>query len=128
MFAIFTIMCDKNYIDLSWKMTWILHSFWHLSYFMILLVISVVWKPSEQSQQYAYSFQIPSSAAEAEAYEQVIETNTSMIEMTETKKGDVVVDDERHGGSKNGSGADDAWDDVVRNPFGYEEEENDVRV
>ena len=127
-FAIFSIMCDKKYIDLSWKMTWILHSFWHLSYFMILLVISVVWKPSEQSQQYAYSFQIPSSAAEAEAYEQVIETNTSMIEMTETKKGDVVVDDERHGGSKNGSGADDAWDDVVRNPFGYEEEENDVRV
>ena len=83
---------------------------------MILLVISVVWRPSEQSQQYAYSFQIPSSAAEAEAYEQVIETNTSVIEMTETKKGDVVT--------KNN----DAWDDVVRNPFGYEEEENDVRV
>ncbi|MDC3321720.1 lung seven transmembrane receptor family protein [bacterium] len=66
-FAIFSIMCDKKYIDLSWKMKWILHSFWHLSYFMILLVICVVWKPSEQSHQYAYSFQIPSSDAEAEA-------------------------------------------------------------
>ena len=86
-FAIFSIMCDQKYIDLSWKMTWMLHSFWHLSYFMILLVISAVWKPSEQSQQYAYSFQIPSSAAEAEAYEQDIVTDTSMIGDDRDKEG-----------------------------------------
>ena len=50
-----------------------------------------------------------------------------MIEMTEPQKNDSF----RNGNSKRDGGvkgADGAWDDVVRNPFGYEEEENDVRV
>jgi len=104
-FALFAIAVSKGSIALSWRHQWVLHSFWHLTYYSILVAVCVVWRPSEQSNQYAYSFQIPSSAEEAEAYEVDFETDTSLgvvgdeIELTSvaTRNGTGVASGGRHG-------------------------------
>jgi len=86
-FAVLTILIAKEYVPLPWEEQWALHSFWHLTYFFILTTASVTWRPSHQSQQYAYSFQIPASAEEADAYEMEVATDTAIsdnIEMTAT--------------------------------------------
>lgn len=144
LFAIFSEVVAHGIIYLSWKHTWMLHSFWHFSYFAVLAVMCWIWRPSPQSQQYAYSFQIPSSAEEAEAYEMDIETDTSVVvEMTKIKKSD---DSEERMNSSNGSSTKgdvsssgerqtDIYDDdddeldtkigTSRNPFGDYEEDDD---
>jgi len=97
-FAVVTILIAKEYVPLTWPHQWILHSFWHIAYFTILMAASITWRPSPQSQEYAYSFQIPSSAEEAEAYEMDITTDTAIsdtnIEMTTTKRDTLAPDDD----------------------------------
>lgn len=72
-FAFFTITVTRGSIPFDWKWQWTLHSFWHVAYFAILCVVGAVWAPSPSSHQYAYSFQIATSAEEADAYEMDLE-------------------------------------------------------
>ena len=46
--------------------TWMLHSFWHICYFGMLVAIALIWKPSPVSDQLSYSFQLATSEDEAD--------------------------------------------------------------
>jgi len=42
-------------VDERWETWWIWESFWHILYFLVLLVICVLWRPTENNTRYAYS-------------------------------------------------------------------------
>lgn len=42
-------------VDERWETWWIWESFWHVLYFLVLLVICVLWRPTENNTRYAYS-------------------------------------------------------------------------
>lgn len=58
---------SPNHPGLGVGATWILHSFWHICYFVILITVALIWKPSSVSDQLSYSFQLATSEEEADS-------------------------------------------------------------
>ena len=41
-----------------WQLLWLVEAFWHVLYFGLLLCIALLWSPSQNNIQYAYSEQV----------------------------------------------------------------------
>eukprot|EP00750_Incisomonas_marina_P012546 INCI16957.1.p1 GENE.INCI16957.1~~INCI16957.1.p1 ORF type:complete len:495 (+),score=78.21 INCI16957.1:197-1681(+) len=86
--SLVTILCRGGQISLPWNWNWLLSFTSSLFSLILTSVICYVWAPSSTAQQYAYSFQLPSSAEEADAYE--METGLGEIDdEEESDAGDV---------------------------------------
>jgi len=79
-FSIFSDFVRRGWILLSWRFSWFLHCFWTNSYCVLLSVICWIWAPSTAAHKYAYSFQLPSSAEEADAYERGLSQDNEDID------------------------------------------------
>lgn len=42
-------------VDDRWETWWIWESFWHVLYFLVLLVICILWRPTENNLRYAFA-------------------------------------------------------------------------
>lgn len=76
--AVVTILCRGGQISLPWNWKWLLSFTSSVLSLILVSVICWVWAPSSVAQQYAYSFQLPSSAEEADAYEMDVDHNTEI--------------------------------------------------
>lgn len=41
--------------DQLWRSVWVWNAFWHTLYFIILIAICIIWRPTENNSRYAYS-------------------------------------------------------------------------
>jgi hypothetical protein len=41
--------------DQLWRSIWVWNAFWHTLYFIILIAIVILWRPTENNSRYAYS-------------------------------------------------------------------------
>ena len=57
-FEAYRVAVTKKLVALDWQLVWILHSFWHVAGFAILVTIAIVWRPSPTSQDLSYWHQI----------------------------------------------------------------------
>lgn len=56
LFMIYSIRTRTNFDCISeWKTIWIDDAFWHLLFSVILLVIMILWRPTNNNQRYAFS-------------------------------------------------------------------------
>ena len=75
---------------------WVLHSFWHVAYFALLVTTGVIWSPSANSHRLAYSFQIAMDEEEADAIDTLFDEENfkDTDEESDEKKGGDVGDPE----------------------------------
>jgi hypothetical protein len=87
--SLITILCRGGQLSLPWNWNWLLSFTSNILSLVLTSVICYVWAPSSTAQQYAYSFQLPSSAEEADAYEMDVEHNMQHSEDDDNDEGDV---------------------------------------
>jgi len=63
LFTFFDILVQGNIIGWPWTLTFLLTGFWDLLYLGVLFSMARIWRPSENSDRYAYSAQLPTDAA-----------------------------------------------------------------
>jgi hypothetical protein len=49
---------DGHGDDSNWKDRWTVDALWELTYFMIMMAIAIMWRPSNNSQRYSYSIEL----------------------------------------------------------------------
>eukprot|EP00164_Ancoracysta_twista_P004253 GFYU01005731.1.p1 GENE.GFYU01005731.1~~GFYU01005731.1.p1 ORF type:complete len:515 (+),score=109.61 GFYU01005731.1:170-1714(+) len=52
------IMVTHN-VEANWHKLWVFEAYWDVLYFGILVAIMILWRPSQNSQRYAYSEELP---------------------------------------------------------------------
>ena len=57
-FEVYCVAVQKHFIVVNWQLSWLIHSFWHIASFVMLITIAVVWKPSASSQDLSYWVQV----------------------------------------------------------------------
>jgi hypothetical protein len=70
--ACFSVAVYKKILPLPWEHVWVLHCFWHVAYFGLLVTIALIWSPSKNSHQLAYSFQIAMDEEEADMVDDAV--------------------------------------------------------
>ena len=57
-FEVYCVAVQKHFVAINWQLSWLIHSFWHIASFVMLITIAVVWKPSASSQDLSYWVQV----------------------------------------------------------------------
>ena len=56
--AAFEIAVGSGFFSIEWRFAWLIHSFWHTAYFILLLTIAIIWRPSRVNQELGYWSQL----------------------------------------------------------------------
>jgi hypothetical protein len=52
---IFRVISATYDQDQLWQSAWVWNGFWHALYFIILVAIVILWRPTQNNSRYAYS-------------------------------------------------------------------------
>jgi hypothetical protein len=74
-------------VPLPWQWLWVLHSFWHVAYFALLVATGVIWSPSANSHLLAYSFQVTMDEEEADEVDAFFDDEDFQDEGSDPEKG-----------------------------------------
>ena len=80
-FTIFDLLTRIGFIPWPWTLEFLLWGFWDLFYFFVLLRIAIIWRPTETSDRYAYSAQLPTADVLDEFETQEFEANSDAREL-----------------------------------------------
>jgi hypothetical protein len=81
LFTMFDLSTRVGIIPWPWTLEFVLWSFWDVLYFSVLMRIAIVWRPTETSDRYAYSTQIPTGHVLDEFETQEFEMHSNQKEM-----------------------------------------------
>jgi hypothetical protein len=69
--------------DQTWQSLWVWTAFWHVLYFVILVAIVILWRPTSNNTRYAYS-EVPEVGEE----EITLQPISAITEIVQRKKED----------------------------------------
>jgi hypothetical protein len=84
LFTVFDMIIRMGFIKFPWSLEFILWGFWDVFFLAILIRIAQVWRPSENSDRYAYSAQLPTDDVLDEFETQEFEQNSDAKELQMT--------------------------------------------
>jgi len=86
LFTMFDLATRVGIIPWPWTLEFLLWSFWDVLYLCVLLRIAMIWRPTETSDRYAYSTQLPTENVLDEFESNEFEAQSSRREMEMNSK------------------------------------------
>ena len=54
--SMIVLLANQRYIHIPWQYEWMMHSYWHIAYYVVTFGICIIWRPSPAAQQYGYNY------------------------------------------------------------------------